>query len=196
MLLCTQNSTPLTKHELSMHNDIKRCLGQIPPRSYVDEDGYRVVEDRFVDSFTEKCDFSMHLPFSVNASTVPRMKHVPDLLWKIRNIVLSRAIFVAEACSKRQEYLQRFVKNPSIDGTISRFSQAYDFFMEEYSKIDTKYKSLLAEFEQVNTKESYLSFLNNILDWRYTNENRCPSNAPWQCWPKAQIHEDDVGIFE
>lgn len=200
---CAQTQQELTEDEIAMHNQVKRRLGQVPPDTYLDENGDRVVVDRFVDTLISclnhshlDVDFSMNDPICAQITTVPRVKDFPDVLWKVRNIVLSRLVVLTEACANNEHYRHRFIKKPCFDGTVNPFNQAYNYFMEEYTKIQSKYTSLLTRFHGINTKEAYLDVLDDMLDWRYTKENRRPINAPWQCWPKAQIHEDDVGMFE
>ena len=199
---CTQTQQELTKDEMSMHNQVKRYLGQVPPDTYLDDNGDRVVVERFVDKLVSHLnhvrfdfDFTMNDPICAQASNVPRMKYVPDVLWKVRNIKLSQLIVLTEACAHKEHYRHMFIKKPCFDGTVTPFVQACKYFMEEYTKIQAKYTTLLARLDCVKDKETYLSLLNDMLDWRYTKENRLPSNSPWHCWPNAQIHDEDVGML-
>lgn len=199
---CTRTQQELTQEEVSMHNQVKRRLGQFPPDTYLDENGDLVVVERFVDKLISYLkharfdfDFSMNGPICGQITTVPRVKDFADVLWKVRNIVLSRLIVITEACANHEHYRHRYMEKPCFDGTVKPFVQACNYFMEQYTKIDAHYTTLLARFDRINTKTDYLDVLNDMLDWRYTKENRRPVNAPWQCWPMAQIHEDDVGMF-
>lgn len=199
---CTQTHQELTKEEISMHNQVKRRLGQSPPDTYLDENGNRVVVQRFVDKLISYLtharfdfDFSMNGPICAHVTIMPRFNDFANVLWKVRNIVLSRLVVLTEACARNDHYRHMFIKKPCFDGTVTPFLQSCKYFMEEYTKIQAKYTTLLACFNSIKNKEAYLDVLNDMLDWRYTKENRRPSNAPWLCWPKAQIHENDVGMF-
>ena len=199
---CTQTKQELTQREASIHQKILCWLGQVRPTSYIDDRGNRIVMDRFVDrlmSYLEHVrfdfNFAAHQPFSTQAMNNPKVEHFPDVLWAVRNIVLSRAVVLAEACASSDVYRRRFMKDPCFDGTIKPFAQACRYFMEDYNKVVAKFTRLHARFERMNSQESYLSILNDMLDWRYTKENRRPPNAPWHCYPEARIHEQDVGMF-
>ena len=199
---CTQSLSPLSKAETDFHKAILNDIGASKSTSFINDNGDCITTERFVDELMSYLDYkhfdynnTPHLPFSTKATNTPTMANFHDVLWKVRNVVLSRLITMTEACATNQHYRDKILPNVCYNGTISPMDQACDYFMTEYTKIQRKYESIINKFENVSSKQSYLQVLNELLDWRYTKNNRQPSMTPWKIWPKAEVHENDVAMF-
>ena len=200
IMICTQTLREMSKPEIAFHRAILKDIGATKASTFINDDGEQIQAHRFVDELKSYLDYkhfefnnTPHLPFSTQATNTPTMSNFHDILWKVRNVVLSRLFIITEACATDQQYRDKFLHNSCNNGTISPFDQACEYFMTEYLNIQRKYESIITKFENISTKQSYIDVLNEMLDWRYCN--RQPSMTPWNVWPKAKIHENDVALF-
>ncbi len=198
---CYATHDPLSQDALCLHRNVLDSLGWGPRRYEEDEYGDEVDVGTFIDMFKDHLkhhnihvDFSRHARLSTYAANVPQFKDFEDALFRARSFELSRILKLTHACYTDQRYRTRFMKNPCFDGAKNSLTQATEFFVEKYHGLENTFCAIKDQFNQAKTKEDYLNVLDQMLDLRYTKSNRRPNT--WTCYPKAQIHPNDLGQFE